>query len=64
MISASGAAPPYCPLCFGPPSVVTPIVAIAVPRRATVSVGEPGRTLPMSAITIASARKSSGCDWG
>ena len=36
---------------------VTSIVAIAIPRSATVSVGTPGRTLPMSAITIASQRE-------
>ena len=33
---------------------------LRVPRSATVSVGIPGRTLPMSAINIASARNASG----
>ena len=42
-------------------SVVTSIVTIAMPRSATVSVGTPGRTLPMSPMTIASHRKASGC---
>ena len=37
-----------------PTSVSTSTVGIAVPRSATVSVGRPGRTLPMSAISIAS----------
>ncbi len=35
-----------------------------MPRSATVSVGTPGRTLPMSPITIASAANSSGRDGG
>ena len=43
-----------------PASVVTSIVAIAMPRSATVSVGTPGRTLPMSPITIASQREQLG----
>ncbi len=64
VINASGAAPPNCPLCFGPASVRTSTVTIAMPRSAIVSVGTPGRMLPMSPITIASAAKSSGCDGG
>jgi hypothetical protein len=63
-ISASGAAPPNWPLCFAPASVSTSTVTIAIPRSATVRVGTPGRTLPMSAITIASERNSSGWDGG
>ena len=59
-ISASGAAPPNCPLCFGPASVRTSTMTPAMPRSATVSVGTPGRTLPMSPITIASAANSCG----
>ena len=39
-------------------------VIIAIPRSATVSVGTPGRKLPMSPITIASASNSSGRDGG
>ena len=39
-------------------------VIIAIPRSATVSVGTPGRTLPMSPITIASAANSSGRSGG
>ena len=35
-----------------------------MPRSATVSVGTPGRTLPMSPITIASHRNASGCAGG
>ena len=64
MSSASGAAPPNCPLCFGPASVRASIVRLAIPRSATVSVGVPGRTLPMSPITIASALKRAGLDGG
>jgi hypothetical protein len=63
-ISASGAAPPYCPLCFGPASVRTSTVTTAVPRSATVSVGTPGVTLPMSAISIASQRNRPGSTGG
>jgi hypothetical protein len=63
-MSASGAAPPNWPLCLAPASVVTSIVTIAMPRSATVSVGTPGRTLPMSPITIASHRNASGCAGG
>ena len=62
VISASGAAPPNWPLCFGPASVRTSTITAAMPRRPTVSVGTPGRTLPMSAITIASQANSSGRD--
>jgi hypothetical protein len=62
--SASGAAPPNCPLCFGPASVRASTMIIAMPRSATVSVGTPGRKLPMSPITIASAANSSGRDGG
>ena len=43
---------------------MTSIVAIAIPRSATVSVGTPGRTLPMSAITIASQRERVGVTSG
>ena len=39
---------------------VTSTVIIAMPRSAIVSVGTPGRTLPMSPITIASAANRSG----
>jgi DNA-binding IscR family transcriptional regulator len=39
-------------------------VTIAIPRSATVSVGTPGRKLPMSPITMASAAKRSGRDGG
>jgi hypothetical protein len=59
-IVASGAAPPYCPLCLAPPIVSTSSVSIAIPRSPIVSVGTPGRTLPMSPITIASAWNRSG----
>ena len=62
--SASGAAPPNWPLCFGPARVRASTVSIAIPRSATVNVGSPGRKLPMSPITIASAANSSGCDGG
>ena len=41
-ISASGAAPPYCPLCLAPASVRSSTVTSAIPRSATVSVGTPG----------------------
>ena len=58
--NASGAAPPNWPLCFGPASVLASTVTIAMPRSAIVSVGTPGRTLPMSPITIASAANRSG----
>ncbi len=60
MISASGAAPPNWPLCFGPASVRTSTMTTAIPRRPIVNVGTPGRRLPASAITIASEAKSSG----
>ena len=63
-ISASGAAPPNWPLCFGPASVLASTVIIAMPRKATVSVGTPGLKLPMSPITIASASKRSGREGG
>ena len=48
--SASGAAPPNWPECFGPASVRTSIVTTPIPRRPIVSVGTPGRMLPMSPI--------------
>ncbi len=59
--SASGAAPPYRPLCLPEASVRTSIVTLAMPRSATVCVGTPGRTLPMSPMIMTSAAKSSGC---
>ena len=59
-----GAAPPNWPECFGPASVRTSIVTTAIPRRPMVSVGTPGRMLPMSPTTIASAANSSGCVGG
>ena len=48
--------------CLRPRSVVTSSVAIAVPRRATVKVWTPGRTVPVSAITLPSVWKNSGRD--
>ena len=41
--SASGAAPPYWPLCLPDSSVRTSSVTLAIPRSAVVSVGSPGR---------------------
>ena len=58
--SASGAAPPYMPLCLPDSSVRTSSVTLAMPRSAVVSVGIPGRIEPMSPITSASAWKRSG----
>ena len=58
--SASGAAPPYWPLCLPDSSVRASTVTLAIPRSAMVSVGIPGRIEPMSPITSASARKRSG----
>ena len=43
---------------------MTSTVTIAMPRSATVNVGTPGRTLPMSPITIASQAKASGAVGG
>ena len=44
----------------GPASVLASTMTAAMPRSATVSVGTPGRRLPMSPITIASAAKQLG----
>jgi hypothetical protein len=58
--SASGAAPPYKPLCLADASVRTSTVTLAMPRSATVSVGTPGRTLPMSPMIMTSASNIAG----
>ena len=58
--SASGAAPPKCPLCSAPLSVRRVTVSLPWPRRVCESVGSPTFQLPLSAITITSARSSSG----
>jgi hypothetical protein len=62
--SASGAAPPYCPLCWPERSVRASITTLAIPRSAVVSVGVPGVMAPMSPTTSASARKRSGFEAG
>ncbi len=63
-IRASGAGPPYSPLCLGSVRVRSDTMTSAVPRNAVVNVGTPGSMLPMSAITIASQANSSGCSAG
>jgi hypothetical protein len=57
---ASGAAPPYSPLCLADARVRTSTVTLAMPRSATVRVGTPGRTLPMSPMIMTSAPNISG----
>ena len=64
VISASGAAPPNWPLCFGPCERLASTMTAAIPRSPTVSVGTPGRSSRGRAMTIASAAKSSGCSAG
>ena len=58
--SASGAAPPYWPLCLPDSSVRTSSVTFAIPRSAVVSVGIPGRIEPMSPMRRAVAWKRAG----
>ncbi len=59
--SASGAAPPNCPECRLPSRVSNRTRSMVIPRSVAVTVGSPTRKLPVSPMTIVSARSSSGC---